>query len=466
MCALRPEWPLPRCSEWPPRSRPLRCSSEARVGADDRRMPGAAHDLGRGVGGGEDTGRMAGAGSGAGRAAKAARELLRWRLESQGVAPARDASVTEVVDRLLAMQAQDFAQGSWAIGLRAPGSTRADLTAALDSGEIVRSWPMRGTLHFTRPDDLRWMLALTAQRTVRSMAKRHRDLGLDDVVVARATAIARTELRGGGALSREEFTALLETGGIATDGQRGMHLIWRLAHDGLICWGPARGTQQAMVLLDEWAPPTHEHARDEALGEFVLRYVTGHGPATLKDFCWWSKVSVADASLGLDHVRDRLREIELGGTSYWVAADTTEREARAPSADTAGDTISESGAGRSVEAVPPARPPASRPGARAFHALPGFDEYLLGYPNRAPALPEAFAARIVPGDNGIFLPMLVSRGTVVGTWKRALTASKVTITPTPFAPLSAAEQTGFEREFRRFSRFLGLTLVVADGLAP
>jgi len=403
---------------------------------------------------------MAGAGSGAGAAKAAAREVLRLRLEAQGVAPARDVTVTEVVERLLAMQAQDFAQGSWAVGLRAQGSTRADLTAALDAGEIVRSWPMRGTLHFTRPDDLRWMLDLTAPRTVRSMAKRHRDLGLDDAAFARATAIARAELSGGGALSREEFTALLEAGGIATDGQRGMHLIWRLAHDGLICWGPARGTQQAMVLLDEWAPPTRELPRAEALGEFVLRYVTGHGPATLKDFCWWSKVSVADATLGLERVRDRLQEIELGHTSYWVRADA-DAVGGDRRAATAGDTIAVTQGGRTVEATPPA----PRRSVRSFHALPGFDEYLLGYQSRTPAVPEEFSSRIVPGDNGVFLPMLVSRGTVVGTWKRALTASKVTVTPMPFAPLSAAEQTGFEREFRRFARFLGLTLVIADGLA-
>jgi len=369
------------------------------------------------------------------------RELLRRRLAAQGIAPARDAAVGAVVERMLAMQAQDFAQASWAVGLRAPGSTRDDLVAALDAGEIVRSWPMRGTLHFTRPDDLRWMLALTAPRTVRSMAKRHRDLGLDEEAFARAAEIARAELSGGGAVSREEFTALVEAGGIATDGQRGMHLIWRLAHDGLICWGPARGTQQAMVLLDEWAPQTRELSRDDSLGEFVLRYVAGHGPATLKDFCWWSKVSVADATRGLERVREQLHEVELGGTIYWEADET----------------------GGGLPTAEPAAPP-TRARARAFHALPGFDEYLLGYPSRAPALPAEFSARMVPGDNGVFLPMLVSHGTIVGTWKRAITASKVTITPTPFAPLSAAEQTGFEREFRRFARFLGLSLVISEGL--
>ncbi len=400
---------------------------------------GILDSVARGVGGEEHTGRMAGAGSGTtasagGRSSlkAGAREVLRRRLEAQWVAPAKSATVAEVVGQLLALQAQDFAQASWAVGLRAAGSTRADLTAALDAGSIVRSWPMRGTLHFTLPGDLRWMLALTAPRTVRSMTKRHRDLGLDDAAFARASEVARTELSGGGTLSREEFTALVEAAGVATDGQRGMHLIWRLAHDGLICWGPARGTQQAMVLLDEWAPPTRELSREQALGEFVLRYLRGHGPATLKDFCWWSKLTVADAALGLDRVRDQLREIQLDGTVYWVTADD------APA-------------------------PASRVRPRAFHALPGFDEYLLGYPSRAPALADEFASRIVPGENGVFLPMLVSHGTVVGTWKRAITARKVTVTPAPFAPLSAAEQQGFEREFRRFARFLGLPLVIAEG---
>jgi hypothetical protein len=368
-----------------------------------------------------------------------ARELLRLRLESQWIAapsapapsaagaPAARRSIVDVAHHLLALQAQDFGQAVWALGLRSPGSTRDDLTAALDSGQLVRSWPMRGTLHFSTPDDLRRMLALTATRTVTGAATRHRQLGIDDTVLGRARDVAVAELSGGGSLSRDEFFSFLQAAGIETTGQRGVHLIWLLAHEGLVCWGPSRGTQQALVLLDEWAPPIRQPGRDEGLGEFVLRYFMGHGPATLADFCWWSKVTVADAKRGFALVRERLDEVDVEGTSHWLAA----RDPAFPDA-----------------------PPSPR--ARAgTHALPGFDEYLLGYRNRCPALAPEFFDRIVPGNNGIFLPMLISHGEIVGTWKRATTARGVTITTSPFRPLRASEQASFERDLRRYARFLG-----------
>ncbi|WP_382309968.1 winged helix DNA-binding domain-containing protein [Herbiconiux sp. UC225_62] len=363
-----------------------------------------------------------------------ARELMQRRLETQWIAPpVRSAGasggpgIVEVAQHLLALQAQDFGQAVWALGLRSPGSTRADVAAALDSAQVVRSWPMRGTLHFSTPDDLRWMLSLTATKTVTGVAARHRQLDLDDSVFARAGRIAEAELRGGGSFTREEFFALLEADGISTTAQRGVHIIWWLAHDGLLCWGPTRGTQQALVLLDEWAPPTRDpHPdRDQSLAEFVLRYVTGHGPATLKDFCWWSKTTVTDAQRGLALVRDRLVETEIDGVSYWM---------------------------RDPAGAPPSPPRKSS----AVHALPGFDEYLLGYQDRSHALPAEFAGRIVPGNNGMFLPMIVSRGTIVGTWRRNVGAKKAQVTAEPFTALSGAETSGFAREVARYGRFLGL----------
>ncbi|MCS5732328.1 winged helix DNA-binding domain-containing protein [Herbiconiux daphne] len=404
--------------------------------------------------------------SGAG--ARAARELLQRRLESQWIAPPRagtgsmgtgtgtgtssgagestgtgagtgsdpDRTVAGAVRQLLAVQAQDFGQGVWALGVRAPGSTRADVNDALDRAEVVRSWPMRGTLHFTTPDDLRWMLSLTARRTVSSTAARQRQLGIDDAVIDRAREVATSELRGGAALSRDEFFALLESARVETTAQRGVHLIWLLAHEGLVCWGPTRGTQQALVLLDEWAPPRWQPSRDDSLAEFVLRYFTGHGPATLKDFCWWSKTSVADAKRGLELARDRLDEVRIGETDYWVASPT-------PSAPTSTATTA-------TDAAP------SRRGRPDVYALPGFDEYLLGYQSRSPAVAPEFADRVVPGNNGIFLPMIVSRAEIVGTWKRSVTTTKATVTVEPFTTLTAAEHAALEREVHRYGDFLGM----------
>lgn len=401
----------------------------------------------------------------AGWSAGAARDLLRRRLAAQWIAPPgpkvqegpRDgaARITAVTERMLALQAQDYGQAVWALGVRAPGSTRSDVEAALDAGTVVRSWPMRGTLHVSTPDDLRLMLSITAARTIRSILPRYRQLGLDDDVLSRARTIATTELRGGGRASRDEFFALLTAGGIEPGSQRGTHVIGRLAHEGLLCWGPTDDGRQQLVLLDEWAPrgpgtvttwpldrngvpdaDPDDPRRTETLGEFVLRYIAGRGPVTLKDFCWWSKVTVAEAKRGLDQMRDRLTLELIDGSEHWTTADAPGH----------GNTDSTS----DTRPTPP------------FHALPGFDEYLLGYPDRAPALAPEFAERIVPGNNGIFLPMLVAHGTVVGTWRRRLASGAVTVTLDPFEPLSTTARAGFTRAMRRYADFLGLALVLDE----
>jgi hypothetical protein len=355
-------------------------------------------------------------------------ELLRLRLASQRIAPSADAEtgIADTVRHLLAMQAQDFGQGLWALGVRVPGATRTQVLAELASGTVVRSWPMRGTLHFVAPEDLRWMLQLTAPRTLASAATRQRQLGLDQDILDRSADLARTELAGGGAATRAEFLAVLEDAGITTTGQRGYYIIWYLAQIGLTCWGPPRQTAQAIVLLDEWAPATERVAPSEALRRFALGYFRGHGPATLKDFAWWSKLTVADAKQGLAAARDELVEVSSGGADYWMSA----------LQHSASDA----------------------PSTWGVHALPGFDEYLLGYRDRSDALPAEFANRIVPGGNGMFLPVIVSRGRVVGTWRRNQNGTTVEVSPEPFERLTAREATGFARAAAAYASFLGTTL--------
>jgi len=181
------------------------------------------------------------------------REILRLREFTQRIDPVATGTVTETVRHLLATQAQDFGNALWAVGVRTKGSTRSDVLAALERGEIVRSLPMRGTLHFVAAEDLRWMLALTSARTLQGAKTRFENLGLDRATLERAAAITQRELSGG-AMSRDEFMRLLRSNGISPEGQRGYHVIFYLSQLSLVCWGPPSGTQQALVLVDDWIP--------------------------------------------------------------------------------------------------------------------------------------------------------------------------------------------------------------------
>ena len=335
-------------------------------------------------------------------------------------------SPTAVTDRLLAVQAQDFAAACWALGVRTANSSQADVISALERGEIVRSWPMRGTLHFVPARELGWMLRVTTPRMIAGLARRHRQLELEDDDFGRARDVVVAALAGGGSLGRTELMELWEQNGIRTTGQRGYHLIYYLAQTGVICWGPPHRSQQSLVLLDEWAPDQRRLDGDEALAEFLLRYLAGHGPATLKDYVWWTKGTLAGAKAGLAIIRDRVTSFDLEGTTYWMTAELadspTQRAAR----------------------------------SRSLHVLPGFDEYLLGYQDRSPVLSPEFADRVVPGGNGIFKPLIVSKGRIAGTWRRAANGARVAIEAQPFAPLDAAERSGFATGVAVYGRFLGV----------
>ena len=357
------------------------------------------------------------------------RTIATLRLATQRIqSPARDATPAETVRHLLAVQAQDFAGAKWSVGLRSPGSTDAAIDAALATGAIVRSWPMRGTLHFVPPEDLGWMLGLTAARTIRGAAGRHRDLELTETHFERAREVAIAELDGGRVLSRDALLGRFVAAGIAVDGQRGVHILQRLCLWRVLVFGPllpgaaGRANQQSFALLDEWVTAPRTLQRDEALGEFALRYFAGHGPATVRDFAWWSSLTLADARAGLAIARDNLDTLDLDGTQYFVARDAMAASSAARPSDVS--------------------------------ALPGFDEYLLGYQDRGAALAPEHAEVIVPGKNGLFLPTIVVNGEVVGTWRRTVTAKGITVEAQPFAALSATSQRAFHASVARYVAFM------------
>jgi len=353
--------------------------------------------------------------------------LVRLRLAAQSIDPIGGSDVAGTVRNLVAMQAQDFAGALWAVGLRTAGATRTTVLDALERGDVVRTLPMRGTLHFVASEDLRWMLGLTAQGTLQSAASRFRNLGLDAEVLGRARVLAQGALEGGNSLSREEFMTLLSANGIAPEGQRGYHVIFYLCQVQLICWGPPRGTQQALVLVDEWIAPTPARDRQEALESFALRYFASHGPATEHDFAWWTKLTLRDIRTAIQGLGNRLSVLSHDGTDYYVAASALE-----------GGTFDKL---RDRD-------------NREVHLLPGFDEYLLGYQDRSLALSDEHFQRVVPGNNGIFLPMIVSDGAIVGTWRRTAKSKTFEIKPEHFDDATAAQLAGLQSASADYVRFM------------
>lgn len=346
---------------------------------------------------------------------------MRRRLEAQAISGSTLTTAAQVVARLGAVQAQDYLGALWAVGLRMVDGDERAVERALAEGAIVRTWPTRGTLHFVAAADARWMVELLGPRMVSRAAGRHRSLGLDDATFARARRTLVRALEGGKALTRPAAYEVLERDKISVGQQRGLHILWRLAHDCLLCFGPRQGKQQTFVLFDEWVPAAKRMPREEALAALAGRYFTGHGPATIADFAWWTGLALAEARRAVELARPVLEEDRVDGRAILFA-----------------------------RAAPPPRP------SRAVaYLLPAFDELLVGFTDRSAAVDPRHARRVNAGG-GMLKPTVVVDGRVVGTWTRELARRGVAFSAIWFADIGPRKIQSVARAFARYAAFLGL----------
>lgn len=348
------------------------------------------------------------------------RELIAWqRLYNQQIIDSRCRSVVEVVSWMGAMQAQDYPGALWAIGLRLPRSTQTDVEQAIARREIIRTWPMRGTLHFVAAADIKWTTELLNYRMVGKINARDQALELTEKVYQRSRDIFTTALQGDKQLRRDEMLQLLEKNSIRTNGQRGYHILCRLAQEGLICFGSHDGKQPTFALLSDWAPTAKSLSRAESLAAIAQKFFQSHGPATVADFARWTGLNLTDARFGLEAIKGSLVSEKVDGVGYYLP-EATEVDNQ-----------------------------------NIAQLLPGFDEYMLGYKDRSAALVELHAHKIVPGNNGMFLPTIIINGQVVGLWKKTVTTKTVKINLIPFEKLSSTDHKLIQAAAKQYAHFIG-----------
>ncbi|MEN3358724.1 MAG: hypothetical protein V7637_2706 [Mycobacteriales bacterium] len=362
-----------------------------------------------------------------------AADALRLRMASLLLAERGGASrpkdVAGVVTWFGAMQAQDLGSVLWSLGARLPELTLPDVRAALERREALRTWPMRGTVHLIPPQDAHWMLEVMGEKALAGATARRGHLGLTEKVADRAVEVLGAALAGGGRMTRAQCLATLTEAGVDTAGQLGYHLLWYASQRGVTCIAPNQGTEQTFALLDEWAPDAHRPDRDEALGTIVLRYFRSHGPTTRKDFAGWTGLGATDAKRGLAVAGDALTAVTVDGQEMFLDPALLDGGGPAPGIVHDADGI---------------------------RALPGFDEYLLGYKDRSMMVDDEHKQAIIPGGNGVFQPTLVRAGRVIGTWRRTATPKQVTIDIRPLVTLRATDRKRVDAAFEPYAAFLQL----------
>ena len=343
---------------------------------------------------------------------------------NQSITQPRHRRAADVVEWMGAVQAQEYEAAKWGLGQRMKNAGDAAVEREFEEGRILRTHVMRPTWHFVAAADIRWMQMLTAPRVLRTLATYDRRMELDPPTRTRAAKVFERALRDHQYLTRAELGERLRRSGLPMTGMRLAHAAAHAELRAVICSGPRRGRQFTYALVAERAPKARELSRDEALAELTRRFFRSHGPATIRDFVWWSGLTTADARRGLDitqadqHIAD--------GHTYWTIGSAGTRQRR----------------------------PAG------VHLLPIYDEYVVAYRDRTlvPHGPSRIAA--APGQSVTFQHALVIAGRIAGTWRMTRGPRTMSIAVTPLRRLTAAEKTGVTAAALEYERFLGTPVAI------
>ncbi len=342
--------------------------------------------------------------------------IILHRLVNQQLAAPSCKTPQALVAHQGAVQAQDYAGAKWAIGLRLPQLTDADVEQAFQQGDLIRTHILRPTWHFVSPADLRWMLQISAPRVQTVNGSMYRKVGLDSAYFKRSNDALAKALEGGRQRTRQDLATELLEGGLNAAEFKLSYLMMQAELDGVICSGARQGKQFTYALLDERVPAAPPWSQEEALAELIRRYFQSRGPATLVDFVTWSGMTLTQAKAGMASVQSEFNQVKTEGKDYWF----------------------------------PSTPPAATDLSEANFLLPNYDEYFIGFKDRSAILDPEYT---VDEGRGMLSHVIILRGKVAGSWQRSITKAKVNFHLKPFRKLNEADQLALERQMQHYARF-------------
>ncbi len=353
-----------------------------------------------------------------------------WRQKNQKLSETEFTSPKDLVAWMGAMQAQDYQMAKWAIGLRIRNATDTLVDEAVNGGQILRTHLMRPTWHFVTSDDIYWMLMLTAPRLRVALKSRKKRLEITPLVERKSNDLIINTISVNGYSTREELTTVFKNAGFSLIDNRAAHLLLIAELEGLICSGPVMNNKPSYALLNDQVPQKKTLTHDEALSKLARRYFSSHGPATVRDFAWWSGLSMKDAAAGIEMIKKDLISRQDEISTYWMSHSTME--------EVSDPTV---------------------------YLLPAYDEFLISYRDRTASIPMEKQRKTI-STNGIFYPIIVRKGKVIGKWKRTSNNTELLIEADLFQNPPGRIIKEIEKRASSYGNFLGLnvSLKVRGGL--
>jgi Winged helix DNA-binding domain len=338
--------------------------------------------------------------------------VIRARLTAQQLSGPKARRCTDVVTRVLAVQAQDPRGARLAVRARSTRVSAADVDAALTDRRLLITWLNRGTLHLVTPEDYWWLHPLTTPQLVSGNVRRLQQEGVSPAQTERGVDVVVAAVTTEEPQTRAQLRERLDEAGVPTKGQALVHLLLAASIRGHLVRGPMVGGEQAFVSVPDWfGVPPAALDRDEALARLARRYLAGHGPAQAGDLAKWAGIPLGQARRGLDAIADDLVPSDAG------LVDLADRDR--------------------ARTLPPPR------------LLGPFDPLLHGWASREPFVG---AHRQVVTVNGLFRPVALVDGRVVATWGLA----DGTLTIRPLEEVDPAALGTLLADAAAVLRFLGL----------
>lgn len=314
------------------------------------------------------------------------------RVISQQLANPQFESAKELVRWMGAVQAQDYNMSKWAIGIRLKQGTIQHVEEALERGEILRTHVMRPTWHYVAAEDIRWMIGLTGERVKKAYTAYASRLEIDEKQYTKCVDTLGKMLEGHNHLTKQEIGEAFQNASLCIDISQANSFINRAEALGIICSGVDKNKKATYALLDERVPPTKALHKDEALALLATRYFSSHAPASLQDFIWWSGLTATEAKQAIRQIEPELVKDRFATEELFVHRSCNDTQL----AD------------------------------QVVRFLPSYDEYLISYKNRTAVLDLKHHSKAF-NNFGIFYPVIMYNGRVVGNWKKKTTKDKFKI---------------------------------------
>jgi DNA glycosylase AlkZ-like len=339
------------------------------------------------------------------------------------------------------MHAQVMSAAELALGLRAPGTTRADVRDALwTRRELVKTYGPRGTVHVVAASELAaWCGALSAAPwapTRHPPSVRMTPDQMDAVVDAIDAALSQADLTVDELDAAVPARAGSWAGELVVPGFDGWWPRWRLAiptaaYRGVLCFGPDRGRRTTYSGPRRWVPGFAGPGTADALRGLVLDYLASYGPATADQIALWLGVPATAMRPVVGSMAADLAEVELDGTAAHLPAGDAE-----PEGDEDGETL---------------------------HLLPYFDPYVVGCHPRSRLFPGDASVRALSHGQAGTRAALIVGGTVAGIWHHRRAGRTLHVTVEPFGELSARQRSDLDGEVERVAAVLQATPTLSLG---